>query len=686
MEDLELRAGEDHIERLAHEGDPVRALVELVWNAIDAEATSVRVVLERDDADWNGITAVRVIDDGHGIDRDELSTAFSTIGDSWKRLATRSKNNKRGLHGSEGQGRLRAFALGGHVVWDSVSTDTAGQQWHLTVEGTRTNRKRFRPTVTEVSGQPTGTTVIASNQEQRGMKVLEDGTARAAPLAAFAPVLLNTADLVIEYDGGVLDPKLEILNDTRLDVPYSSNGADHMVKLRIIEWKPEVRTRSVHAGVEDDRYVFDQEKSTWETKFPFSAYLIFPGQQDRIGVLPLGDGAPDPIGDGWTAAESAVREHFASRRRKRRREQVEQWKEQGIHPYPNTDPATEAERAERAVFDVVAGTLAPYVPTNNKPSAKLMLRLLKDHMQHDPVKFGVVLKEVSGLKPDELDSLAGLLGETSLSAIIRSANAVASRNKFLLALNHMLFDPDDSPEFKERDHLHRILEGELWVFGEGYNMMKSEQGLTNILRTHLKLSGLPDKDVLPVTKWSGKSGRVDLHLAVKAQEHDRVRHLIVELKAPGVRIGREQLDQVEDYMNAILKNPQFAMNAGHWDIVLLGTQIDDVARNRITQEHRASGQLWEQGEDNGPHVRVFLRQWSEVIEENKRRLEFLRSLLEHDPSAPDSLSWLRETYPDFVPDTLAGVSAEAATAAPTSPEASPEPSESMEAGRLAATD
>ena len=477
------------------------------------------------------------------------------------------------------------------------------------------------------------------------MKALEDGTARAGLLAAFAPVLLNTADLVIEYDGGVLDPKLEILDDTHLDVPYVSNGKDHTVTLRVIEWNPGVKTRSVHAGIEPERYVFDQEKSPWEAKFPFSAYLTFPGQQDRVGVLSLGDSAPEPIGEGWAAAEKAVREHFASRRLKRRREQVQEWKDQGIHPYPNTDPATEAERAERVVFDVVAGTLAPYVPSSNKQSAKLMLRLIKDHMQHDPVKFGVVLKEVSGLKPDELDSLARLLGETSLSAIIRSANAVATRNKFLLALNHMLFDPDDSPTVKERDHLHRILEGELWVFGEGYNMMKSEQGLTNVLRTHLKLSGLPDKDVLPVKKWDGKSGRVDLHLAVTAREHDRVRHLIVELKAPDVPIGREQLDQVEDYMNAILKDPQFAVNAGQWDIVLLGTKIDDVARNRITQENRASGQLWEQGEEDGPHVRVFLRQWSEVIEENKRRLEFLRSLLEHDPSAPQSLSWLGRPTP-----------------------------------------
>src|ERR1700743_2652150 len=33
-----LQAGDDHVERLAHESDPVRAAVEIIWNAVDPEA------------------------------------------------------------------------------------------------------------------------------------------------------------------------------------------------------------------------------------------------------------------------------------------------------------------------------------------------------------------------------------------------------------------------------------------------------------------------------------------------------------------------------------------------------------------------------------------------------------------------------------------------------------------------
>jgi DNA mismatch repair ATPase MutL len=86
---LVLQASNDLVARLAHEADPVRAVVELVWNAIDAEASNVTVRLERDGT-TDAITAVHVQDDGHGISSDEVEATFGRIGDSWKKLSRRS--------------------------------------------------------------------------------------------------------------------------------------------------------------------------------------------------------------------------------------------------------------------------------------------------------------------------------------------------------------------------------------------------------------------------------------------------------------------------------------------------------------------------------------------------------------------------------------------------------------------
>lgn len=135
----------------------------------------------------------------------------------------------------------------------------------------------------------------------------------------------------------------------------------------------------------------------------------------------------------------------------------------------------------------------------------MTLSLLRDALRRDPEKLTTIVHEVVALNDADRQTLTKLLGETTLPAMIKAANMVASRNKFLGGLEHLLFDPTDSPEVGERDHLHRVLERELWIFGESYHLMNSERGLTEMLRTHLKLEGLPSSDVRPVKRWDGKS-------------------------------------------------------------------------------------------------------------------------------------------------------------------------------------
>ncbi|HET8684859.1 MAG TPA: ATP-binding protein [Micromonosporaceae bacterium] len=646
MPDLVLQTSDDLVARLAHEGDPIRAVVEMVWNAVDAEASTATVELGRDVTD--AIRVVRVQDDGHGISSDEVETTFGRIGDSWKRRSQKSKNGKRPLHGSLGEGRLRAFALGSRVVWSSQSVNTAGVGEHIEITGDRSNRHIFRWEAHPSSQTKTGTTVTAHNEAQRSLAAL-DGDAPIASLQShFAPVLLNEAGLSISYGGTVLDPAREILHDIRLVVPFGEGDRASELSLRIIEWRSG-KHRAIYYAPDDQHFVYEEPGGDVEGQFAFSAYVTWDGMMHHdFAVLQLGDMAPEPVNQLWRAARKAIREHFAARRRERRREQVEQWKELGVYPYQGR-PTTEPERAERAVFDVVSGALVPHIP-KGRDSARLTLALLRDAIRHDPDKLTAILHEVVSLSDTDRDTLTELLSETTLPAIIRSANLVATRHKFLAGLEHLLFDPTDSAGMGERDHLHRILERELWIFGEGYHLMSSERGLTQLLRTHLRLEGLPTKEAMPVRRWTGKSGRIDLHLAARYREHDRVRHLVVELKAPDVTIGRRELDQVEDYGNAILTSPQFSSGTAQWDLILIGTSLDEVAQNRVQTDDFELGKFWgPQPRPGQPRVTAYVRRWRDVLDENKRRLDFVTSALEHDPSITEGLDYVRARYSDLLP-------------------------------------
>lgn len=647
--ELILEAGDDHVARLAHESDPVRAVVELIWNGIDAEASQVVVAFEHDEL--GAIKKTTVTDDGHGIDINEIKPTFGRIGDSWKRLATKTKHGKRSLHGKLGEGRLRAFALGNRVQWASVSRDIEGKLKRVEISG-GTDRRHAFPWETEgVASGATGTVVSAMNETQKSLSQLEAENTLRLLLSHFAPVLLGDDQLTVIYNGTTLDPSDEIESTTDVSLAFGEDGEHHSASLRIIEWKSGSH-RAIYYGPDGEHFLHEESAKDLETSFRYSAYVSWEGlDHDALAVIGLGDMAGGSVGALWNATRDAIRSHFAVRRRERRREQVVKWKQDKVYPYEG-EPSSEAEKAERAVFDVVSGVLSPQISAK-KSDAKLALTLLRDALRTDPDKLTTIIHEVAALNESDRSTLTRLLSETTLPAIIKAANLVTSRNKFLHGLEHLLFDPDDSDKVGERDHLHRLLERELWVLGESYHLMNSERGLTEMLRTHLKLEGLPTKQVEPVKRWDGKSGRLDLHLAVKMQEFERARHLVVELKAPGITLGRAELDQVEDYANTVVSNAAFATDKAEWDFILVGTDLDDVARRRVWNGDLELGQFWGPDPESGqPRVRAFVRRWRNVLDENKTRLAFMTRNLEHDPSLEEGLGHIREQYAELLPSDL----------------------------------
>ena len=112
MKQIYVQAKPDHIESLAKSA-PMAAIEELVWNALDADAKEVKVDLVTNPL--GAVEAVRVSDDGTGIDVPNAESTFGSLGGSWKRMSTQTGVEHRRLHGRHGRGRFKAFALGTHV-------------------------------------------------------------------------------------------------------------------------------------------------------------------------------------------------------------------------------------------------------------------------------------------------------------------------------------------------------------------------------------------------------------------------------------------------------------------------------------------------------------------------------------------------------------------------------------------
>ncbi|MGL5826328.1 MAG: ATP-binding protein, partial [Nocardioides sp.] len=413
MAELHLQAGDDHVERLAHENDPVRAVVELIWNAVDAEANEVAVTLAHDEV-LGAVSQVVVTDDGHGIDQDELEATFGRIGGSWKRLVSKTKNGKRGLHGERGEGRLRAFALGNQVRWVSHSIDTAGVKRRVEVTGTTEHRDVFEWEAHATADGVTGTVVTAINEGQKSLGVLETDSTLTMLLSHFAPLLLNEPSLRIYFAGTALNPSDQIERSETTELHFTDeDGTSHQASLRIIEWKGG-KHRAIYYGQDNEHFVHEESANDVEPQFRYSAYVTWAGlDHEALSVLGLGDMAGGAVGALWTAARSGIREHFSNRRREGRREQLAKWKQDKVYPYKE-EPKTATEKAERAVFDVVSGALAPQIPSRNKDSTRVILSLLQSALRQDPETLTVLFHEVATLNPTDREAFTKLLRETTL--------------------------------------------------------------------------------------------------------------------------------------------------------------------------------------------------------------------------------------------------------------------------------
>ena len=95
---------------------PIPALAELIWNSLDADATTINVEFAHDDL-ARGMSKIVVYDNGDGFPRSDAKALFGNLGGSWKRQTRHTKRSKRMIHGQEGRGRYKAFALGQAVEW-----------------------------------------------------------------------------------------------------------------------------------------------------------------------------------------------------------------------------------------------------------------------------------------------------------------------------------------------------------------------------------------------------------------------------------------------------------------------------------------------------------------------------------------------------------------------------------------
>ena len=645
-EAVELKVADDHVAALTR-AKPVKAVEELIWNGLDADAENVSVEFEFNNMD--GLESIVVRDDGHGIHHDTREESFGNLGGSPKRTKDKTPGG-RTMHGKLGKGRFRAFALGALVRWVSRYEDgDSVKEW--SIRGDLANLRRFPGTKPEiVKDGKKGTTVTVSNVTLASPTQLTSEAARDDLLLDLAPYLRSNPDVNVTLRDEVLDPEAVIESEDDYQLMADVGGVPISAKLVIIGWNFSVQRRLLFCTPEGfARY---EETAGIQAKgSDFTAYVMSDVLAEMSEAeLPVAEMDPRirALGE---AARDKLREHFKAREALKRHALIEQWKAEGTYPFE--DDATPIARVERQVFDILAVNVHDRLPGFEAGTTEgrwLMFKLLRQALETNPSSLKTILTEVLKLPKAEQDDFAEMLQRAKLSGIVRAAKVVSDRVKFLAGLTDILFEPVTKKLLKERSQLQRILVEDLWVFGEGYYLGSDDQSLKALLAAHITVLGR-EQIAGDVKDINGEDAIPDLMLYRKyaARQEGHFDHLVIELKRPSVKGGQDEIGQIQKYAFTVQKDPRFDKEKTRWTFVLVVNDVDEMGDQLCTQTDREYGHVTQR--DN---LNVFVWKWSRVLQDCQWRHEFYRKQLDLELQEGDGRAFVEQKHAHLLPEVDRG--------------------------------
>jgi signal transduction histidine kinase len=651
-----VQAGADVLSQFAKK-KPVDAVAELIWNSLDAEATEVEVNLETaslsDPTDGAAhVVAITVNDNGHGISPQIAESAFTVLGNSWKRgLNGRSLHNLRPLHGQEGRGRFYAYSLGYLARWTSVSQpEEPSQNLRIEISGDSTRIEGFEISEAIGTDQPTGTSMKITVEQGRPLSALLHEDVYSQLAGIFAPHLLYNPDLVVKFNGMKIDPRPFIVGEP-IDIPFELDAPEVFELtgrpvLTLVDWNDEMRTApGAVLCTADGASLLELEKTAPAGNVRSTAYIRWSGWATTgADLLMVRTQHPEIIN--W--AIDMLKEHVANRSAAIQVSIIEELKRTNAYPYLDeiTDPL---EVAERDIFDLVAVTARSALRSPNRRQVSMTTRLLKVALQERPEELDTILEEALNLTREERHDLAQLLLHSPLSAIIGAASEVTKRLDLLAGLRHFNYDPDVSPKFREVDQLHPLIKDNTWLFGEPWQLTASERSLRTIIRSVFDDEVLLEDELeaFLAEQPEGDRRRVDLLLQRTHHGPEDVNHrLVVELKRPSEKLGIDEAQQITGYANRLSNHP--GLGSSSWTFILIGSEIKDELRPQLSQPDRKRGEFM-----RGDGFSVYVTTWGELIDDCESRYRFYRDQLRSSATFDNSVSQMRERYGHLLPESPA---------------------------------
>jgi hypothetical protein len=607
-----------------------KALSQYIWNGFDENGRNVSVNFSIDNI--GTVIDLNIKDDGDGISESNIEKSFGLFKDSLKK-----HRKSPTVKGKKGRGRLAFFRFSGIAEWNSIyDKNTLG----IKIEDGALNSYSIEEPLFFSSGK--GTVVRFSaikpalNQNFIEQKLIPFIRKEYSCLLYTQYKSLAIPSFSFELSDHTSIKKTESINGNEFifDSVVWENKQNEKSYIYFIDECGEI----IHKELSKVNYKLEFHASCYVKSSWFNSFKVQRGQLEIEGECRNLDSLI--FKRALKIAREDLKEHYRDFRSKLSDKLIELYETEGIFPtYNESNPILNQFRKD-ALVDVIKTLYEAEPDLFTKqlklPQKKIFVRLLDRIISSDNVDdlFNII-EGVVTLEERDIRRLSNTLNHTTLSNITKAIHTVHQRTTITQAVDALM--NKFTYETGEVAHLQGVVEDNLWLFGEQYQILTAEEpDFERALRELLKFHDRDDLYQKGMVAHEDSKKQMDIFAVRRIKQYDSATNqpyykcLIVELKRPSDALKDKHLRQIEVYQSVIANSPYFNDGMHKWEMVLAGRRLSDSAAGMITSRLKSAEKT--HGEhglitDDGT-FKVYIKSWNQLITEFNISHDFLLEKLE----------------------------------------------------------
>lgn len=641
----------DHIEAQT-KANGVTALSELIWNSLDADATTVDIKYSQ--TSLGGYEYITIEDNGHGLTYKKAQDVFSRLGGSEKKVSTQSPGG-RPYHGKEGKGRYKSLALGDLVEFKSVYNEN-GEFALFTahIDRNQLSRTEFSDLKLNPSGvSSSGFKISITNLNNKNVEQAVKVSNRKELEERFASYWISYPNFRILFNNDELEFRSIIKNSEEDKIIIEKDGNQYSFIIKVIEWNFDNK-RKTYLCNNDGIPFLEINIGLRSSSIPISVFIQseYIERLQRDNTIDFWEN-DEVISGAYKHSKIFAKEYVRKRLHVYSKAFIDELKEKDLYPYKG-GAENVVEETKRQVFDILALQINEFLPSFNEQddkAKKLTLALVSEALDNDSKHLSRILTEVIGLPDNKREELSELLDVSSLSSIIDTMTEIKNRLHFINGLEQIIYDKSLNKSFKERKHLHKIIVKETWIFGDEYTYGVDDVTLKNVLKAYLK-DAMGREDFEEVVETGDNSDLQTIPDVCLWQQYSMgsagKENLVIELKKPSKDAGFEEKTQIESYASKVVNDKRFPKNKTKWKFVLITKDVKPELQPHLKQANRSYGHV-----SQLENCDVFILTWGDILAEAKTRHEFIREKLNINLKENETgLTYIKEKYKEYLPESF----------------------------------